>query len=373
MAMHRVLAWAMILAAAAAWPAAAQAPGRADLAAFTVSDVGVDETADSATQAKDLAIKKGQRVAFERLMQRLVGGEQRPPALDDAKIEELVQGFEVEQERRSGTRWIARMTYVFRPDPVRALLRGGGIEYIEAAGKPILLVPALEVAGGLALWDGAGAWRGAWIKVDAASRLQPIVMPRGDRRDQGLLPPDKAQALDEESLRALMGAYRTTDVALATAKLRRDLGSNKIALDVTVEFRGASGPKTMVQSFESAGEGEGAEAALLDAAVSALAARMETDFRREARIPATGPLARLAARAPVGGLQEWLRLRERLGGVAAIRRVDITAMSTSGMALTLHHHGDAQQLAAVLGAREIELVERDGFWTVRLRPATARP
>ena len=107
-------------------PAAAADPA-ADL--FTVPNLAVDATAADASAARDQAIADGEQRAFAIVLQRLTlaADRNRLPKLSAAKLQELVQGFEVAHERSSGVRYLADYTFHFRPDAIRGVLRQAGI------------------------------------------------------------------------------------------------------------------------------------------------------------------------------------------------------------------------------------------------------
>lgn len=91
---------------------------------YRVINVLVDRRAANAAQAREQAIRDGQRLAWRRLVERLAppaaqAEHARPP---DSRIDELFDYFEVQRERISGTRYAAILTYVFKPDQVRSLL-----------------------------------------------------------------------------------------------------------------------------------------------------------------------------------------------------------------------------------------------------------
>src|SRR5215467_1202969 len=128
---HFVLLAALVFGAVAA--SAAPAP---DL--FTVTGVKVDATAESATTARDMAMAQGRPVAFTRLFRRLVaqGNWSKQPQLDENTLLRMVRSFEVANERRSTTRYLADVTYHFNAAAVRAALRQARIAYTETRSKP---------------------------------------------------------------------------------------------------------------------------------------------------------------------------------------------------------------------------------------------
>jgi hypothetical protein len=90
---------------------------------FRVTNVLVDRRAGNAAQARELAIRDGQRLAWRRLVDRLAPQADRAEhaRLPDGRIDELFDYFEVQRERISGTRYAAILTFAFKPDQIRTL------------------------------------------------------------------------------------------------------------------------------------------------------------------------------------------------------------------------------------------------------------
>ena len=337
---------------------------------YTIDDVAVDVTAEAAATAQQRALVDAQRVAYDRLMRRLVGPDAiaRVPPADDARLQALVQGIEVNEEKRSSTRYIAKLTVAFRPDPVRNLLRGLNIPFNDQRGRPILLMPVYTVAGATLLWDDPNPWREAWGGIDSRERLQPIVVPKGDLVDIGAIGAEQALAGDSVGLTTLARRYGAGEMLIAHAVLRSDVGGSQTLLDVTLRRIGQGPERTSVETFASATRDD--IDSLLATAARQLAARIETDWRRDSRL-VTGAAGRISVRVPLGGIADWVGMRDRLSAVQSITRIELTRMTTGAAQVVLHHLGDVPTLVALLAQRDIDLVERDGFWSLSVRPGAA--
>src|SRR5258708_10237993 len=154
-----LLALILSLAAAPGWAQAVR-----DSGTFTVRNVAVDRTASTAAAAREAALVDGQRTALRRLFERLVPRSEyrRLPNLPDSRISDVVENFEVQSERTSAVRYIASLTYRFRGDDVRNLLRNANIPFAETYAKPYLVLPVLRDHGGALLWDDRNPARAAW-------------------------------------------------------------------------------------------------------------------------------------------------------------------------------------------------------------------
>lgn len=96
---------------------------------FTVSGVKVDVSAANANAARDQAIRDAQVKAWAELYKRLVPTASSVPRVSDIELARLVQGFEIDDEKVSATRYVGSITVRFRPNPVRETLAGGGQQY----------------------------------------------------------------------------------------------------------------------------------------------------------------------------------------------------------------------------------------------------
>src|SRR2546430_15927613 len=106
---------------------------------FIGPGVKVEAPAESAISARDMAMAQGRAAAWPRLFRRLTATAnwRTQPKLDEAGLERLIRGFEVANERRSTTRYLADVTFHFNVDAVRALLRQSNISYTETRSPPV--------------------------------------------------------------------------------------------------------------------------------------------------------------------------------------------------------------------------------------------
>src|SRR3546814_4210109 len=92
-----IVALAVLALAGPVLPAAA-ATTDSDL--FTVRNIPVDATAETAPAARDKAIAEGRRLGFRKLVERLVPASEwgHVPAPTDGDLQRMVLGFEVADE-----------------------------------------------------------------------------------------------------------------------------------------------------------------------------------------------------------------------------------------------------------------------------------
>src|SRR5260370_39111716 len=152
---------------------------------FTVPDIAVDATANSALAAREAARIDGQRRAFGVLIERLTlaADRGRVPRLSDQQLTELVRDFEVANERSSAVRYLAAYTFRFRAGDVRRLLADAGVPFAETVSKPVVVLAVLRRCESAPMWDDPNPWRGAWADRQVAAGPVPFLLPLGDAAD----------------------------------------------------------------------------------------------------------------------------------------------------------------------------------------------
>src|SRR5689334_4168689 len=129
-----------LLCGALLWAAPATAE---DNSLYTVSNVHVDAGGASSTEAMNTAIAQGRGKAFQIVYRRLTRQADwgKQPALDAAGLLRISRGYNIANERRSTTRYVADVTYMFNPEAVSRLLRSSQIAFSQTQARRILVIP----------------------------------------------------------------------------------------------------------------------------------------------------------------------------------------------------------------------------------------
>ena len=345
---------------------AVSAPGAARAAdPFSVSGVTVDATAATAAAARDAALAEGQRKALRQLLERLAAPADydRLPKLADADIVPLVAGFEVQEERTSAIRYLATLTYSFRPAGIRALLRNAGVAFAETASRPVLIVPLLKTAGAGAplLWEDENIWRRQWLDRPPATGLVPVVVPTGEVEDVAALSTAQAVAGDPGAFATLLKRYDAGEAVVAEAAL--DAGG----VTVTVRRPGVAEPLFGDRIAQTAVE---SQADLLRRAAVRVVQALEERWKREILVkPQQADAGAIVARVPLASPQDWLELRRRLASTGFVQNVGVKSLSRREAIVTLSFPGDPSQLKLVLAQRQLVLEEAPDGWVLRVLDA----
>jgi hypothetical protein len=349
----------------------AMAAGNADI--FSVS-IPVDATAASANAARDAARLDGQRHAYAALMQRLTLARDRGklPAPTDTLLNDLIQGFEVANERRSTVRYLATYTFHFHPDAVERLLRDNRVPFAETPSKPLLVLAVNDTAAGPVLWADPNPWRDAWGVAPLPQGLVPLALPLGDAEDLAAIDPASAEAGDDAKLRAVVANYSGDDVLVARASIKK--AGNAQTADVTATRfvpGNPGGEQSWVASYSS-NPGESPGDFLIRAAVGT--ANQVEEAWVQANIIDYSQAGTLTATVPASDLQSWIAVRDRLAAIPAIQRTVLISLDRSKAVVELHYVGGRDQLRLSLTQRDLDLGGSDpNFVLQRSNVAPAKP
>lgn len=348
-AQHAVVA---VLAVAAGAFALMVGPAFAQVApTYVVPGVRVDVTSQNATQARTEAFAKAPALAFQRLAQRLVLDDAALATLPQAtqlQLDQMLQAITVEEERRSGTRYVGRLSVSFRGDPVRAYFAAAGVRIVDSRGQNQLVAPVMPDAPAAA----QAMWRTAWEQGGFGQEARPIAVAPATV----LGPPDWQQA---------SGAANAAASGSAVYAVASQSGATLTATLTEVGpggFRRERGRVTAAVRGGDAGLEDGLRR-LADAA-NALIQREHKALVNTGAAPRT---QRVTVSALYSGLAEWTRIKRGLDAAddAMVREVRIEAINRNGALLSFTTLGEGGQLAAELQRHGVTAEETVGGTVLR--------
>lgn len=188
---------------------------------YTVRNVPVDATANEAAEARVIAIRQGRARALRMLFQRLTLEADWPmlPVLRTSEVTALGSGFEIANERNSPTRYLATITYRFKPADVRAILQQNGIPFSEVQARKMVVLPVLIQDGEARIFQDDMNWSFAWSDLDYAHELVPLVTPLGDLGDVIAAPAEAALDGDFAALSGFAERYNVQDILIAKMQI----------------------------------------------------------------------------------------------------------------------------------------------------------
>lgn len=344
-------------------------PAAAVLAAdnvYTVANYPVEASAENAVAAKDKALADGQQAALRSLLKRLVPVTDFPRVarLSTTRAPELIEGLKVRSERNSRTDYIATFDFSFQAKAIRDLLRREGIPFIDEQAQPVTLVPVWR-DGAAAGGGDAAAWTAVWRGLDLENSLTPInLQPLS--KEIGADAVDGIAMGDPGAIRAFAAAYATDHVLVALAQ--QDTASGNLLM--TLAGRDAVGAFVLARTYRADG-GDIAYARELAAVIAlrTLEGRWKAIKARAGagRVGAGAGPTDLLINVEFRGMQEWQDISRKLSSTPGVEELDVAGLSARGARVTLRYALGAQQLAAELARRGLNLRVDGTNWTLSSR------
>jgi hypothetical protein len=333
-------------------PAAADSP-------FTVSGVHVDASAASVVEARNAAIAAGREQAWQMLFRRITRQQDwtRQPALDPAALQKLVSSFLPLGEKRSTTRYVAEVTYIFSPEAVARLLQSAGIAYTSAQARRVLVIP---MAPGYAH---PSPWAQALSNPRLMNGLVPFVLPLGDGRDLTALAGLSFETAGWAAVEPVAARQHAGEVVLIqatvsgrkmTVNLRR-LGPNEIPVKAAAEVPLLQGANATYP-------------AAADVAVRSLEdlwkTRSALDFAQKGKLTVTVEIASLAG---------FAALENALAAVPNVSNASVNAIDIGEAQMALSYLGSIEQLREALGQAGLTLSRSGGVWRLTQSATASQP
>lgn len=379
---------------------------------FVVPRVPVQASGATATEAKDNAQSAGRRRAMDILLRRLTpeedwiylptlttgaeadalgGGEGKTAVVvTPSQLVGLESGFEVYGEKASSSSYRAYITYRFKPDAVRRLLKSSHLPYSEAQTRVALVLPVLQTDSGVYLWESNNPWMAAWKVRPYTHELTPMTAPLGDLEDSAAITARQALAADPEPLATIAARYNVSQVIVAHARLTQRDGANQLTVrlinghresgkadlsDVLghdTELEEAALPshtlsyaigdedfaakvgEVLAQTYlsEPVGNFPSLAERSIEAAIakysSGWKARTLIDHSREAQIPVTAFFDRI---------EDWSKIRSALIATPLVGAVQVSSLSRKGAEMDVRIFGEPSKMQVAMENQGIV------FWT----------
>jgi len=345
---------------------------------FSVANIYVDVTDKTASSARKKALAIGERKAFDMLLKRLTLriDYHRLPDLDAEKISTFIQDFGVTEEKNSEIRYLANLTYRFKPNVIRDLLRDSEVQFAETISKPILVLPVYQLAGAAYLWDNPNPWRDSWLsklgilksKMKAQMvGLVPMLFGNGDLNDIATISAELAVKGDIKSLAAIARKYDVAKTLVAIAILKITARGTPV-IEIQISRYDENSGKRLFTIQTKARENEDVNA-LLKRATMEVINRVEELWKVD-NLLKFERVGVIAVTLPIDNLIEWVEAKRRLMKIAVIENIELVIFSRKEVRFNVHFIGDAEQLQLALAQLDMDLNEKESGWILGLQAIT---
>ena len=333
-------------------------PGLAQSGIYTVTDVAVDRTADTATEARELAIADGHVAAWKKLFQEVLDGRNAPKYSAD-EISLYVLAFSVDNERTSPGRYIANMTFRFLAEDVNALLGDRGDSLQTADSPPVLILPLFSHNGVNRLWDDPNPWRNVWGRGGRGGGVVPVMVPVGDLADVAAIDADSALRGDPGALNVLTQRYGAASALVSQSILNGDPAAGNASVNVITRADGRYLTSPLSVTIDQ-GPGDSLET-MLDRAAASIESQLQSSWARASTAPEipSGPASYLTVEVRAATLKQWLSVKRQFTQIPQVQNARVIKLSKAGSEVELAFAGTTDQLSQAFAQRNMSLYYGD--------------
>jgi len=333
---------------------------------YTIYNMEVDETSRNVATARDRALRKGQREALMRLFRRMIltTDMNRLPEFSDLDVQDYVNGFEINNERRSSVRYIASLVVHFNRDKINDVLSNNQIPYAETLGRAVSVLPVFEEGGTLRLWEKDNLWREAWQSYDMTNNLVPVDTPAPTLKNRFYISALQAKNDDQRSIASFIEKSALNELIIAVANLRKSASGDQISLDIHLKQNSLVEeanyePKTLSVTLPAYDEtGKSNLEALYMAGVDAASGWVDDLWKMQVLVN-YGISSKIAVRGDLEKINDWVIMQRQLEKVNLVKKVDLKSLNIETVDLEIEFSGEAEQLVLSLAQQGVRLSQNE--------------
>ena len=332
------------------------------------SQIEVDVTGKDAVDARTQAMDKGAMNALIDLLNKLASPGQVDDiitSLDTRRINKMVKGTEVLDEKISGNRYHAQLMFSFDGDELSELINKAAempANEKDNAIHSFLIIPTYQEGTQVILWEDGNPWRSIWKNVALENSSGDIIVPFGDAKDNRTIDIDTINTATYASLAPMTVRYGITDIIIVQAKLVQ-----KPDLLLSVIKRRISRNNSEINAMSYRADPQETRDLLLARAARDIIASLQHKKTEEISTVQTvrgGERNKIMMLASISTLGTWTSLRSKLSALPMVDRLELLAVSPKQVDMILHYRGAPDSLARAITANKIRLIQGKDYWTV---------
>ncbi len=335
------------------------AAARCNETVFGVQAVSVDQSAETASMARDIGSKLAAKNAFTELLTRLLGDPDEVSgfvAIND--VDQFMDFVHIVEEKNLDRRYIATLDFCFDASRLRQAMIAAGLRWSELRSPNILIVPVWRGPDGIWAWDKDNNWiTGWWDAVKAWDGLLTLRLLERNLLNERRFRGEDLAAGNAEIISQAASLANAEQVLIVQAAL--DFNYSFPEVSVTTSLYGKNGQFiALVDDFEPIPVENSRVVELADIRTKIIG-RMIRSWHLANLIDGSA-LYEKVVYLPVSSLQEWTKRLQALDQVAVIESYDILSLNTRGGVVRLRLAGSLQALRNALAAHHLLLLNENG-------------
>ena len=308
---------------------------------FSVQKVPVDVTSDSSTHARQEALSKAQKQAFEILIQRITRAEdaQRlewPPAED---IVNWISDISMSNEKTSPVRYMADVSVRFDAEKIKTWLEEKKVPYMAQTMEPGWVLPVYNGPATDSEEEG-DPWVRAW-QTNYNSEIVPLSVFQTPSEQEGAEP-----------------IQPTGNSFWAIATVHRDR--------IQIQFKPVLASNTLLSETSLIQPRTAGQAIPWQKLVQKTQRQLEKMWLDKNIVHFDKP-SFISVIVPIKDLADWVKTREHLDKIKLIKKYDVRAMRKDQAQIDVYFAGDLDVFVKAMDQENLFLSTTPGstFWILR--------
>ena len=301
---------------------------------FKVSGVLVDAKGKSAVKAQIKAIRVGQKKAADILLKRLTlayGSEGQITHISDDNAAKMILSIEIDNEKRSSTRYMGELTVIFNPTAVKEFLNQSGIKMVSSQSRMRLVLPLSE--GELILNN---SWYRSWRRIKAVNSLTPMFTLPAYKALNISLTIEDIKDMNFDVFKAIGKQYNVQQLLIAN-----NINGTIELLDISLDTR-------RIETYNYDGSAQG----IID--------KFQTEWK-EAAINFAMNKSTILIDVNYSSHSEWLKVKKILNNTSLILNAKLISFANKKANMEITHGGEIEGL-----------IDELSYKGVNLKPETAK-
>ncbi len=322
---------------------------------FGMSDVGIDQRAETAAMARDIGVRKAAEQAFSAVLDRVLSSnEERLKFMASHDLDDFSDFTHIVKENNLDKRYIATLDFCFDAMRLRQAMISAKLSWAELQSPPILVIPVWRGPDGARAWDKNNKWISSWRQ--AIARYDGLLLFR--QLDHNLINERQFQGeeLASASAAKLISAahlVKAEQVMLVIASLDYD-GSNP---EITITARLFDENGLVITDILSDGQVvfKSTEQQELDFILPKIISTMDTNWH-VANLIDDDTTDDMTVIFPIKSIKDWTERLIALDKIAMVQSYDILSLDTQGGRVSMRFAGSLEALQNALSAHRLQLV-----------------
>ncbi len=329
---------------------------------YNIYQQNIDETADNEVKAKENGLIKAKRLAFYKVLKRLVRQKDYIllPKVNDKAIERMIRSTSLPQEKftKGNGRYLAKLNIRFIKDSIRIFLQNLNIAYAEIQSETLIILPIYNIMQKNLLWEDSNKWFDAWDGLYLGDQLVSMAMPLGDIGDMGIINSLEAANGKVDKLQQFADKYNVGGIFIPTATISTrkstDSITDKIIINVTAMVRSKTWQMDDL-NLSFIANSDMAMDDILKQIANQTAISLFDIWKNRNLLDFQDGMRNITFNAPIDSLDDWIKLQNILKKIASIRNIILENININEAIVKIEYLGRNNQLKLAFEKNNLSL------------------